>query len=85
MSSVKTSFEPRYTKTIVIENETDKQFVEWMNNVEKYVYEKLELYLDDLPDEPFRYNFEKNQKWESMATHVVSDYMNSLEMFGMSL
>ncbi len=58
--------------------EIDSKFVGWINNVERYVYSKLNMYLEDIADECYMVSFEEKVSWKDMAKTVVN---NSIEIF----
>lgn len=58
--------------------EVDTKFVNWINNVERYVHSKLNMYLGDLADECYMVSFEEKVTWKEMAKTVVN---NSIEIF----
>ena len=50
-------------------------FKQWMRQVDEYVFDKLDLHLDDLPDEMYRIEFDEGCSPLDMGKHVVSEYM----------
>ena len=52
-------------------NQEDIQFLNWMTEVENHVYDKLEISIDELPDEPYRSSFEDGMKAQDMARIVL--------------
>jgi hypothetical protein len=57
-----------------VDNDSDQDtlYTEWMSQVEYIVYESLEMYLDDLPDENYRINFDEGMCPEEMAQIVIN-------------
>jgi len=68
------NFTNRYTTTY--NKITDQKHKEWMDEIEDYVYSKLELYLLDLPDEPYRMDYDDGITASTIAKRIVSDYMS---------
>jgi len=52
-------------------------FDEWMRTVEHLVYSDIGLYLEDLPDENFRMNYEDNMSPEEMAL-IITENINDM-------
>jgi len=52
-------------------------FDEWMCTVEHLVYNDIGLYLEDLPDENFRMNYEDNMSPEEMAL-IITENINDM-------
>lgn len=52
-------------------------FEDWMNTVEDLVYNDIGLYLEDLPDENFRMNYEDNMSPEEMAL-IITENINDM-------
>jgi len=52
-------------------------FTEWMGKVDNIVYEVLEIYTYDLPDEEYRINYDNGMPPEIMANIVIknNDYI----------
>jgi hypothetical protein len=48
-------------------------FFSWRSRVEKIVYDNLKVFLDDLPDENYRINFENGVSVQTMAEIVLSN------------
>jgi hypothetical protein len=48
-------------------------FFSWRSRVEKIVYDNLKVFLDDLPDENYRINFENGVSAQTMAEIVLSN------------
>ena len=48
-------------------------FFSWRSKVEKIVYNNLKVFLDDLPDENYRINFENGVSAQTMAEIVLSN------------
>jgi hypothetical protein len=48
-------------------------FFSWRSRVEKIVYDNLKIFLDDLPDENYRINFENGVSAQTMAEIVLSN------------
>jgi len=55
-------------------NDANTLFMDWMNKVYEIVYNKLEISLDDLPDENYRISFENNMTPPNMANIVIHRY-----------
>ena len=56
----------------------DSLYIEWMIKVEKIVYESVQMYLDDLPDENYRINFDDGMCHEDMA-RIVLRYIEPID------
>ena len=54
----------------------DLKFLNWMDKIEVYVKEKINVYLLDLQDEMYRYNFESGMKYRQMAKLIIKNYHN---------
>ena len=52
----------------------DIDFLNWMTEIENYVYSQINLNLDDLPDELYRINFDKGTTPKEMAKIVVDNF-----------
>jgi hypothetical protein len=52
----------------------DKNFVAWMNKVEKLVIDKISTDLLDLPDNEYMCNFENKMKEQVMTQIVINDF-----------
>jgi len=53
-------------------------YFEWMNTVETIVFNHTGLYLDDLPDETYRINFDDGMSCVDMAKIVIDPYNDML-------
>jgi hypothetical protein len=51
----------------------DRQFMEWINQVEYLVMSKLKIELLELPDEMYMVNFESGTSSEDMAKQVIQN------------
>lgn len=54
-------------------NDDDINFLIWMTNIEKIVYNKLNAALDEIPDEDYRLNYENKITYEEMAKIVIKN------------
>ena len=52
----------------------DMLYNEWVDKVAKIVYASLQMYLEDLPDEKFRINFDDGMSPEDMAKIIIEPY-----------
>ncbi len=52
----------------------DKEFIDWMDCVEKIVLAEIGHYLLDLPDELYRVNFDNGTHFKVMAKTVITAY-----------
>ena len=52
----------------------DIDFLNWMTEVENYVYTQINLSLDDLPDELYRINFDQGTTPKEMAEVVLDNF-----------
>ena len=52
-------------------------YFEWINTVETIVFNHTGLYLDDLPDETYRINFDDGMSAQDMAK-IVTDPFNDM-------
>ena len=50
----------------------DKKFVNWINKVEKKIFDKFEWNLLDLPDEAYMLNFENNTTVNDMYNIIIN-------------
>lgn len=48
-------------------------FKKWMKKVDKRVFKKLKLHLDDLPDEDFWNSWNNDMKYKRMADKILKD------------
>lgn len=51
----------------------DKDFVKWINKVDRRVRKELGMGLHDLPDEPYMVNYEQSYTCEEMAWTVIEN------------
>ena len=51
-------------------------YFEWLHTVETLVFNKIGLYLEDLPDETFRINFDDGMSTLEMAKIIIDPYDN---------
>ena len=56
-------------------------FDQWMDQVEIIVYNEIEFYLSDLPDENFRMNYGIGLTCKQMADIVLGNYYDQEEYF----
>ena len=56
------------------------KFLNWMTKVEKIVYIKINLTLDDLEDELYRINFDAGTNAKDMAKSVLNRFAKMCEM-----
>lgn len=56
-------------------------FEQWMNQVEIIVYNEIEFYLSDLPDENFRMSYSSGLTCKQMANIVLGNYYDQEEYF----
>ena len=70
------SLVPYSERYIRMNNRTnlDIDFLNWMTEVENYVYSQINLSLDDLPDELYRINFDQGTTPEEMAKVVLDNF-----------
>jgi hypothetical protein len=54
----------------------DMLYNDWVNKVERIVYASLQMYLDDLPDENYRVNFDDGMSPEDMAKIIITPFNN---------
>jgi len=55
-----------------IDDQLDEDsYTEWIIKVEKIVYASIQMYLDDLPDENYRINFDDGMIPEEMAKIII--------------
>ena len=52
----------------------DMLYNEWVDKVAKIVYASLQMYLEDLPDEKFRINYDDGMSPEDMAKIIIEPY-----------
>ena len=60
-------------------------FKKWMDEIERIVYSRLDLYLLDLPDEPYRVDFEDSVEAKDVAARIIRDYMNRIADLGIDM
>jgi hypothetical protein len=51
-------------------------FEQWKKQVENIVYTEIQCYLDDLPDENYKLNYNYNVSPEVMAQIVINNNVN---------
>ena len=54
-------------------NIKDNKFNKWLDLVNKHIYSKLKITLEDLPDNTFRIDFDDGLSPKEMAAKVVKD------------
>lgn len=52
---------------------SEQNFKSWLNLVNKHIYSKLQIHLEDLPDNSFRLDFEQGLTPHEMALKTVKD------------
>lgn len=50
------------------------KFYRWMDQVETKVFNKIQYYLMDLPDENYRINYENGMTTDEMSSIVLKNY-----------
>lgn len=63
------------TRTCVCDTEPDISFANWVNVVEKIVYNKLGVKLLDLPDESYMISFQEGITEKEMAKYVIKSFL----------
>lgn len=71
------TIDPYHEYTDYRENRNISYF-EWLNTVETVVFNRIGLYLDDLPDETYRINFDDGMSVQEMAKIVTDPYDNMI-------
>ena len=72
-------YSEHYSKyCIANKQKPNKKFIKWMNNIEKIVLQKSQLYLLDLPDQPYMIMFENNENYKIIAKFILDDLLASM-------
>ena len=75
MNNMRMNNKYMYTYNIKDKEDCDKQFIEFMDNIEQIVFDKFNLYLLDLPDEDYYEYYERKCTPEQVANIVIKGNM----------
>lgn len=54
-------------------SKTEQDFYNWKQQVDDYIYDLIQVHLEDLPDNTFRLDFDAGHTYQQMADKVVED------------
>ncbi len=64
------------------ESKQNQDFFRWIDTIEELVFQRTELYLSDIDDEPYRWWYEQNLTAEQCANYIINDIQST---YGMEL